>query len=121
MGRVDGIDVCELFFIPYVRGNISIGFWHFLRQRTFRETNRPPDYTGLLYISHCVIYYSRLFYQYDKRDLKVLTATIKALPETEWYFMLIYFYAEKPISKLSKFATGYSLCDPVVIVIFDQQ
>jgi len=35
--------------------------------------------------------------------------------------MLIYFYAEKPISKLSKFATGYSLCDPVVIVIFDQQ
>jgi hypothetical protein len=26
MGRVDGIDVCESFFIASVRGNISIGF-----------------------------------------------------------------------------------------------
>jgi len=38
MARVDGIDVCGPFFKASVRRNMSMGFWHYPRKRTFRET-----------------------------------------------------------------------------------
>jgi hypothetical protein len=37
MGRVDAIDVWGLFFIVSVRGNMSIGFRLFLKNRRSRE------------------------------------------------------------------------------------
>gem|GEM_PF-6767650 len=38
MARVDGIDVCGLFFIASVRGNMSMGFSVIFEKPSYEET-----------------------------------------------------------------------------------